>query len=269
MKTFLRYLFIYIINLILLFQSFKTFAQSINAGVMINQSINSINNRSTSDINPDRPNMLDNQSTNYFSVEVFGEKVTANNTIYRLTLGINKQTDKNYSTDNASNGDINTRDYKFNLNAYHISIGAGKIYSYEKIQLRVGIEFIFLTRMPSKETIIQQSMNASGNVYGTNRITIDSPAEYFYWLNTFCGIYYNCWKSLYIGVEIGNGFYYNIQNGTKTTNTDYFDSNNNLINTENQTEKIKFSNISSSFLNPAIGIIYKFHLAKKRTDENY
>ncbi|KKN10309.1 hypothetical protein LCGC14_1037920 [marine sediment metagenome] len=257
MKFYIYLFFFCIINLLLLFQSLTALAQSITAGVRINQSINSISKRNTPDINSSNPDIISNRFTNYFSVDVLGEKISANNTIYRLTLGMNRQSDKTYYSNNTYNGETQTQSREFNFNAYSIGIGAGKLYSHEKIQLRIGVEFITLIRMPKNESYFNQSIDANGNVYGTSEIAVESPAEYFYRLNTFFSIYYNCWKPLYIGIEIGNGFYYNVQNGTKTSNANYYDVNNNLINTVAQTEKIKYSNISSSFLNPSIGLIYR------------
>lgn len=262
MKSRTYYFFLCITNLVLLFQSFSAFPQSITAGIRINQSINSIDKRNTLDANPAQPYSINNRTINYFSVDVLGEKISSDNTIYRLTLGMNKQSDKAYYSYNIYNGETQTQNREFNLNAYSIGIGAGKSYNYEKIQFRIGIEFITLLRMPKNESYLNQSIDANGNVYGTSEISIESPSEFFFRLNSFISIYYNCWKSLYIGTEIGNGFYYNIQNGTKTSSINYYDANNNLLNTEAQTEKIKYSNISSSFLNPSISIIYKFSLSK-------
>ena len=100
--------------------------------------------------------------------------------------------------------------------------------------------------------------DSTGNKIGSNKRTYEEPATLFIGAFFLANVYYNFWKSFSVGIEVTNGFIYSRGKGPASEVLETYDANGNLTNKETTEEELKSKWFNTSFLNPSVGLSYRF-----------
>ena len=204
--------------------------------------------------------------THIINFSLFVEKVTSKGFYYRLTAGTTQSTvnslDQNIVVGYFQNtNDLLTKTYNIKLNVqnYEVAIGVGKVFTYEKLSLRIGAD-LYLNRFQISKSINTGVIDPSQtSIYSSIITTVTNTPFNQYLLNYYFALHYTIWKGLSVGIQLDNSIYYTAQKQTINTLTDGYGSTGNLITSQTPvSERINNQVVSTSFLTPSISIIYSF-----------
>lgn len=245
-------------------------AQSFNVGMYARQFTNQDNTITYGNVQPWSTSSNTNNA-HVVNAGLFVDKVSTNNMYYRITLGVNNQNNTNGSTENPPNPPIAGNNVSYSneskVQTYNAAIGIGKIFSYQKISLRVGAEFYFTRYQTSTTNNTVGTTDSSGAIFTSQKSSSSSTPYNQYNLNYYAALHYNIWKDLSIGFQIDNGISYTLQKATQTVTTNYYSPSGALTNSTVQTNSIDNKSIATFFLRPSLSIFYNFKCASKTKAE--
>ncbi len=240
----------------LLFYPVIIFAQDFNIGVRVNSFRNF-----HQEYYDDRLNMPDDEQDwkiREFSGDVLFEYVRPNNIFYRIRVGYQKSfVSNNVMSYSGFSGMSRFTDRKESGTGYRFGIGTGKLYEFEKLAVKVGIELFLDIGNKWNKDYTYEYFDTNGKTK-TDKIYTDEPGENSGGISVFSGVYYNFWKSFTVGLEVTNYFQYSQQKGTIKITYDDYDGNGNLISSDIENDKIDEKDFSTSFLIPSIVLYYRF-----------
>lgn len=209
-------------------------------------------------------NTADDNTTlksNYYVVDIVGEKTNEKDIVYRYRAGINRSYAKSvHAVFLGYNGTSQYLTMEEDRTAFDFAIGVGKEYDfdYKRISFKIGVELPFRIGTRTDNDVLRENLDSLGKQVDATKIYFDEPRRHSIGINAFANLYVNFWKSFSIGAELVNGFLYSKTKGKYDVTYEYYDANGNLTGTDIQKEELSSSSFNTFFFNPYIGLSYRF-----------
>lgn len=241
--------------IILLFKSVFLTAQDINFGLRVNQISKQEKDLFITKINTGTSDVI----LNSYDAELIGEKINLKNTFQRINVGLyvlqmNYTSTADYSSIPKT---ITSNGTQTGL-GYSLRYSIGKIYYFNKLTFRFGIEMSGRYFTPGVMAFTTEYFDTTNVKYQTYKASTTYSPYYIFGTTMLSGIHYNFYKTLSVGIEFGNSVYYNIKNGTEVYYNELYNASGTLLETQTTSTQDNTSGLYISYLRSSVSIYYSF-----------